>query len=70
VTVLFAALALVFALLSLQVKVNNNLADYLPEDAQSTTGLNLMLNAFSGSIENAQVMIPAETVQEIGRAHV
>jgi predicted RND superfamily exporter protein len=64
VTVLFAALALVFALLSLQVKVNNNLADYLPEDAQSTTGLNLMLNAFSGSIENAQVMIPAETVQD------
>ncbi|GHU68895.1 hypothetical protein FACS1894184_11890 [Clostridia bacterium] len=52
----FMIAALVCAVLSLGVVVNNNLVDYLPESAPSTVALDVMNGAFTGAVENAQVM--------------
>ena len=46
------------------VSVNYNMAEYLPEDAQSTKAMNVMDEEFDGSIPNTRVMIEDVTIQE------
>ncbi len=57
VIVLFAVLAAVCILLTLFVRVNYNLVDYLPPDAQSTTALEIMNREFTEAMPNANVMV-------------
>ena len=45
------------AFFSTKVKVNSNLADYLPEDSDSTIALNEMEKEFTGDIPNAEMMV-------------
>ena len=58
--VLVAALALC----ALGLRTNNNMADYLPEDAESTIALKLMEEEFSGAMPNARVMVSDVTVAQ------
>lgn len=46
------------------VSVNYNMADYLPENAQSTKALEVMDQEFDGSVPNTQVMMNDITIQE------
>ena len=64
ILVLFALVSLVCALLYTQVRVNYNVADYLPEHAQSTKAIRLMGQEFTQSIPNAEVMTVGVSVPE------
>lgn len=46
------------------VDVNYNMQDYLPEDAESTVGLDVMDEEFSSGVTNTNVMIENVTIQE------
>jgi len=46
------------------VSVNYRMADYLPEDAQSTAAIEIMRDEFGGSLPNARVMVEGVTLQE------
>ncbi|MEX1308601.1 MAG: MMPL family transporter [Eubacteriales bacterium] len=61
---IFVVAALLCAVLQMFVKVNYNMVDYLPSDAQSTTALNIMSDEFTQSIPNTQVMVNDVTVAE------
>lgn len=52
---LLAAVCAVFA--AMRVKVNSDLASYLPKDAPSTVSLRVMEEAFGGDIPNARLMV-------------
>ncbi|MDR2586875.1 MAG: MMPL family transporter [Coriobacteriales bacterium] len=54
---LFVVATLVCAPLTLFVKVNYNIVDYLPESSQSTTALKIMDEEFEDAIFNLQVMV-------------
>ncbi len=54
----FIALTLICAVLFFGVKVNYDLTDYLPEDAESTVALRVMEEEFTASVPNARVMVP------------
>lgn len=57
VVAVFFSLAVLCGLLWLFVPVNYNMADYLPENAQSTKALKIMDQEFSESIPNARIMV-------------
>ena len=65
VVVFSIILAVVGAILSLTVKINYNMLDYLPSDAKSTTALSVMKKEFSQSIPNGHVMITNVSIQEV-----
>lgn len=54
---LFLMLALVCAPLALMVKVNYNIVDYLPANAQSTQAINVMNMEFDAIVPNTKVMV-------------
>lgn len=64
ILVVFSIFVLVSALLSTFVGVNYNMADYLPPNAQSTKALEIMEEAFSQSIPNANVMVKNVSLME------
>ncbi len=64
VLVVFLISALVCGLLAATVKVNYNMIDYLPEDANSTKGLKIIESEFPGNIPNLRVMIPVSGIPE------
>lgn len=64
VVVIFIAAALVCAILQLGVSVNYNIADYLPEDAESTLALRIMSEEFDTDVPNARVLIPDVSITE------
>lgn len=64
VVILFAAVGLLCAVLTAFVNVNYNMADYLPEDAQSTVALTIMEQEFKEDVPNARVMISGVTLTE------
>lgn len=64
VIAIFVVLAVVCSVLYLGVRVNYDITDYLPEDAESTKALNLMTSEFSSDIPNARVMVPDVTLTE------
>ncbi len=57
VLVLFVIFAAICIVLTLFVRVNYNLVDYLPPDAQSTTALEIMEREFDAAMPNASVMV-------------
>src|SRR5690625_7760692 len=64
IVIIFAVLAVIGGIAQFGVSVNYNMVDYLPEDAPSTTAIDVMDEEFSGSVPNTQVMIKDVTVQE------
>ncbi|MGM0867288.1 MAG: efflux RND transporter permease subunit [Bacillota bacterium] len=46
------------------VKVNYNMVDYLPDDAQSTQAMDIMGKEFTGAVPDTRVMVTGVTIQE------
>ncbi|MGM0853507.1 MAG: efflux RND transporter permease subunit [Bacillota bacterium] len=46
------------------VKVNYNMVDYLPDDAQSTQAMDIMEKEFTGAVPDTRVMVTGVTIQE------
>ena len=64
IVISFVILSIICAVLFLTVKVNYDITQYLPVDAQSTIALNLMSEEFSSAVPNARVMIPDVSLVE------
>ncbi len=64
IVIVFVVLSLICLGLFFTVKVNYDMTQYLPEDAQSTVALKLMSEEFSSSVPNARVMMPDLTITE------
>lgn len=64
VIALFAVATVICAVLFLTVTVNYNMAEYLPEEAQSTTALKIMTEEFPKALPNASVMKRDVSIQE------
>ncbi|MGM0830189.1 MAG: efflux RND transporter permease subunit [Bacillota bacterium] len=47
------------------VKVNYNMVDYLPDDAQSTQAMDIMEKEFTGAVPDTRVMVTGVTIQEV-----
>nr|WP_255439844.1 MMPL family transporter [Allobacillus sp. SKP2-8] len=60
----FIALMILSAIAQVGVSVNYNVADYLPEDAQSTKAMDIMDEEFDGAVPNTNVMMKDMTIQE------
>lgn len=60
----FIALMILSAIAQVGVSVNYNVADYLPEDAQSTKAMDIMDEEFDGAVPNTNVMMKDITIQE------
>ncbi|MBR1741673.1 MAG: MMPL family transporter, partial [Lachnospiraceae bacterium] len=67
VLIFYLGLILLCAFLSTKVKVNSDLADYLPSDSDSTIALSEMKEEFSGNIPNANMMVSDITMFEADR---
>lgn len=61
---LFGVLTIVSIALMLQVKINYNLADYVPEHAPSTVALNVMAAEFDDAVPNVRVYVPDVSIVE------
>ena len=57
VIAIFLICAVVCAVLFLGIEVNYDLTDYLPEDAESTVALDLMMKEFGSGVPNTRVMV-------------
>ncbi len=64
VIAIFLICAVVCAVLFLGVEVNYDLTDYLPEDAESTVALDLMMKEFGSGVPNTRVMAVDLTLAE------
>ncbi len=64
IVLVFLLLAVICIILQLFVQVNYNMVDYLPPDAQSTTGLAIMGEEFDTDIPNTNVMIRDVSLME------
>jgi len=64
VVVLFAAVAILCAVLIPLVTVNYNMVDYLPAEAQSTQAIQIMQDEFGGELPNARVMLKDVTIPQ------
>ncbi len=64
VIVIFLSLAVISAIFIPMVTVNYNMEDYLPENAQSTTAIEVMEEEFGGDFPNARVMITDVSIKE------
>ena len=64
VIALFLICTVVCAVLFLGVEVNYDLTDYLPEDAESTIALDLMMEEFGSGVPNTRVMAVDLTIAE------
>ena len=60
----FFILTLICAFLSQSVRVNYNLADYLPDDARSTISIDFMEETYEGNTPNVRVYIPDTSLVE------
>lgn len=66
VLVVYLILLIISVFCSMKVKVNGNLADYLPADSRSTISLDIMGEEFENDIPNASLMVPGLTIPEAG----
>lgn len=64
IVAIFLILTVVMTVCITKVKINYNMQDYLPEDANSTKAITVMAENFSDSISNANVLVPNLTVEE------
>ncbi|HOL17829.1 MAG TPA: MMPL family transporter, partial [Bacillota bacterium] len=64
IMVVFIAAALVSVAFFLFVKINYNMVDYLPPEAQSTAALEILQEEFTQAMPNASVMIKNVSIME------
>ncbi|WNF38327.1 MMPL family transporter [Bacillaceae bacterium IKA-2] len=64
IVIAFMIIAVISAIVQSFVSVNYNMVDYLPDDSQSTTAMEIMEKEFEGAIPNTRVMINDVTLQE------
>lgn len=64
IVITFFMLMIVSTIAQFFVSVNYNMTDYLPDDAPSTKGLEIMAEQFDGAMTNAQVMMEDVSVPE------
>lgn len=64
IVIVFAVAAIICAGLMTQLKVNYNMVDYLPQNAQSTQALDIMNEEFTEALPNANVMVKGVTITE------
>ena len=64
ITLLFLIAAVISYLASLEVSVNNNLVDYLPDDSPSTIALDTMNEEYEKGASNMRVMVKNITIPE------
>lgn len=64
ITIIFALVAIISAIVQFGVSVNYNMADYLPEDAPSTKAMEIMEEEFEGTVPNTRVLIKDVTILE------
>lgn len=64
VIVIFFISSLLCALLAGTVSVNYNMMDYLPDEARSTIGLDIMKAEYQQDIPNVRVMVPNLTIPQ------
>ena len=62
ITFIIATIVSMFAIYF--VKVNHNIADYLPEEAESTIAVDIMQSEFESSVPNVRVMVKDLSLQE------
>lgn len=65
VVILFLVFTVVCVVLQSGVSVNHDMADYLPEQTQSTKAVELMAQEFTQAVPNAQVMLVDVTIFEV-----
>lgn len=61
---LFVIILAIFSYFIFQIKINYNMVDYLPEDANSTKAIKLMSEEFGGALTNAYVLVSDVSVDE------
>lgn len=61
---LFAIILIIFGYLALQLNINYDMTDYLPEDANSTKAIEIMSKEFGGALTNAYVLVKDVDVDE------
>jgi len=64
VIAVFIAAALICVFLQMFVRINYNMVDYLPPNAQSTKALEIMDDEFAQSMPNANVMVKGVSIME------
>lgn len=64
IVALFVILTVIMIVGIVNLEINYNMQDYLPEDANSTKALEIMSENFDETISNANVLIPNVTIQE------
>lgn len=64
IIIIFVVISLISAVATMMVKVNYNMTDYLPENAQSTKALEIMKKEFNQAMTNANVMIKNVSIME------
>lgn len=64
ILIAFLIVAAFSGVLSLMVSINYDMVDYLPDDAQSTTAIEIMNKEFDNETPNARVMLTNVSVQE------
>ncbi|NMH67331.1 RND family transporter [Bacillus sp. RO3] len=64
VLAVFTLVTILSAVAQLFVKVNYNMVDYLPDDAQSTQAVDIMEKEFTGAVPDTRVMVTDVSIQE------
>ncbi|MBR3152328.1 MAG: MMPL family transporter [Clostridia bacterium] len=64
IVIFFIILSAVMGICMSKVKINYNMQDYLPEDANSTKAITIMSENFDDNISNANVLVSDVTIEE------
>ncbi len=65
ILIMFLLMGVLGGLMSTMVEINFKLVDYLPKEAESTIGLEVMKEEFGTRMPNARVMIESSSVLEV-----
>lgn len=61
---LFMIVLIIFGYCALQLNINYDMTDYLPEDANSTKAIEIMKKEFGGALTNAYVLVKDVNIDE------
>ena len=64
IVIAFAVLSILCGYLATKVKINYDLASYLPKDARSTVAIDKVMDEYTDNIPNLEVGIPCDTLTD------
>lgn len=64
ILILFCVLTVISVVCSQLVDINYNILDYLPDDAPSTTAINVMQDEYSQGVPNVRLMLPEVSITQ------